>query len=151
MNNLGLVLNHLGSSQAAFFGISFINTWVNQGNDHPATVFVQNVTDPCIPVHTAIMETSELMDFRGDIICTNVHQASQVLAMPNPSPKYLYLWDLEWRRDNKNFEYYMGVMRHPDLQLVSRSQSHSNLIEKYCNRKPVAIVDDFNFMELLNG
>ena len=151
MNNLGLILNHVGASQASFYGINFLNHWVSQGNDHPATLFVQNVSDPCIPVQTAIMETSELMDFRGNIVCTNAHQASQVLAMPNPSTKYLYVWDLEWRRENKNFEYYMGIMRHPDLQLVARSKTHSKHIAKYCNKQPIAVVEDFNFTELLNG
>lgn len=93
MNSLGLVLNNVASSQASFFGISFINAWIAQGHDYPATIFTQNVANPCMPINTAVMEMSNLLTFRGNIVCTTVHQADQVLQMANPSPKYLYLWE----------------------------------------------------------
>jgi hypothetical protein len=44
----------------------------------------------------------------------------------------------------------MKVLRNDDLTIIARSESHAEVIENFCNKKPVAILEDWQPNKLLN-
>jgi hypothetical protein len=57
------------------------------------------------------------------------------------------VWDLEWNFGQYNAEEISKIYCHPELLLIARSEEHSKIIEQ-CWKKPVAIIEDFNYEQL---
>lgn len=133
MQNLGIILPHLGSSQAAYEAIKLANKVEN------AVIFFEQLMSPCLPINCATMCVNELMSFKGLLITTSISNTMLAHNLTNRNQVQLlfYVWDLEWLRPNKqNYLYNIQAYSVPDF-LVARSEEHIGPITNYCNRKPV--------------
>ena len=48
-----------------------------------------------------------------------------------------------------NFTQVCNILRDERLSIIARSESHANIIENFCNKKVVGIVEDWNSEQLL--
>jgi hypothetical protein len=91
-----------------------------------------------------------LQSYNGIIIPTTMEEAEIALRASNNSKKFLYLWDLDWLENPVYFSTAMDILRNERLNIIARSSSHSDLIENFCNKRPVGIVDNWKMEQLLD-
>ncbi len=78
-----------------------------------------------------------------------MEEANFTLQSTNKTNKFLYLWNLDWITHAVNYDLAMKILRDDNLKIIARSQSHATVINNFCNKEPVGIVDDWNIEQLL--
>lgn len=145
---IAAVVNNLGPTQMAFYLIKEFNQ-LSRDSDNSCSVFTEIsgvfVTRPLFSCYSLAF----LPEYDGVAISTTVEEARSLLQVSSNAKKYLYLWDLDWTVGAVDHAAYCGVLRDPRLEIIARSEDHAKAIENFCNRKPVAIVDDWNHKSLL--
>ena len=133
MNNLGLVVPHFDSSQISYEAIKLANSVTD------AVLFFEQLIPPCIPIRCATMCVTEVMNFGGLLVTSNIDNTLLANRMANRNKVKLvfYVWDLEWLRPNKNnYLYNLEAYKVPDV-LVVRNEEHVGPLTNYCNRQPI--------------
>lgn len=95
----------------------------------------------------SIMNSFYLPHYSGHVICSSIETLKVALKTHGNYNIYLYLWDLEWLRDGGNFENYK-VISDNRVTLISRSESHSKIIENFSNRKVNHILEDWDINQI---
>ena len=150
INQTGVILEELSSSQISYFAIKNINEHVEDNSDD-FVVFVENMTGTVIQPQFATMGINEIWSFNGPTIATSVSTALSLLKSHSATKKYFYVWDLEWARSHgKDYDYNITAYIDPKLKLIARSKDHAVAIENYCNRKVSGIVPNFNITKLMD-
>lgn len=148
MKNISALVQDLAVSQKSFYLIKEFNKCLDD-TDISTSVFFERPAIPPIPPCFACKSISFLSGYNGTIVATTIDGADKLLKACNASAKYLYLWDMEWLETPVLFEVAMSILRNERLKIIARSQSHSELIEGFCNKKPIGIVSDWNIQDLL--
>ena len=133
MISFGFVVPHLGSSQATYETIKLANSIEN------AIIFFEQLVTPCTPIGCSTMCITELMNFGGTLVTTNIENTRMAnkLVNRNQCKLIFYVWDLEWLRPGKqNFLYNHEAYHMPNV-LAARSVEHIGPIQNYCNRQPI--------------
>jgi hypothetical protein len=145
---IGVILNSLESSQLAYFAIKQGNSIVENGCDF--VIFQENSFPACLKPNFAIMNTAEMWKFRGHLISTNLSHAAQLIKVKNHLKKYFYVHDLEFLRTKRNFVENVKIYRNDELKLIAPSQEYADILENYCNRKPI-VVEDFDIVKIIKS
>ncbi|MHA2428386.1 MAG: hypothetical protein ACXADB_10220 [Candidatus Hermodarchaeia archaeon] len=135
MNNFGIIVPHLGSSQVTYEAIKLVNSM------DTAVLFFEQIMVPCVPIKCATMCITEVMNFGGTLVTTSIENTRMVNKIANRKQIKLifYAWDLEWLRPGKQvYSYNYETYHMPDV-LAVRSEEHVGPLENYCNRRPVAL------------
>jgi hypothetical protein len=148
MKNISVFIKDLSVSQKSFYLIKEFNRCL-EDTDISTSVFVERPSIPPVPPLFSCKSVAFLSGYNGTVIATTIDEADKILKASNASSKYLYLWDMEWLETPLYFEEAMRILRDDRLKLIARSKSHAELIESFCNKKPVAIISDWNINELL--
>lgn len=146
MNNIGVLIPNLGSSQISYYTIKELNNI--KGRDK--VVFFEQLTPNLLHVDCATICVNKLGSFRGTLITTNTDNT--ILAYKTINRKRVkicfYVWDLEWLRQNKH-DYIKNLPSYVKADfLVARGKSHADAISNYCNRYP-NIVEHFDLNKIL--
>jgi hypothetical protein len=152
MLKIGVIIPDLSSSQLAFFATQQINRIVGQSGDIDGVIFTERISKPAIPPACAVMSVSDIHNFEGILISTNLYNTKLSLKAVIPAKKIFYVWDLEWLRNNKKNDYIenLNILRDNEISIVSRSRSHANCFEKYTNRKSDIVVENFDIGRIVN-
>ncbi len=148
VQKIGVILPHLGPSQLSFTVVNQINYLSNINNDYDFMIFFENLVKPCVNPNCAAVNSNEIWSFEGILISTNINGAIAASRAVNRAKNIFYVWDLEWLRGMTDFTSNMQAFRHPDIELVARSQHHAKAIEDYCNKKVSKIIEDINLTEI---
>lgn len=148
--NINFLVNDIGAGQLGYY----LTTQLNElGNTHPeidGIVFYNNLHKHCIHPNFAIMQMIEIWQQKGPSIATSLSTASKLVHCPGPSPKFFYIWDLEWlRHKQKTYSSLRSIICVPDLILIARSESHKVIIENCFNCCIKYIVDDFDMEQIV--
>ncbi len=115
-------------------------------------VFFQRLEIAHARYRFGLMASSELWGFKGTAIATSLNTAELLLNCISPQKKYLYLWDLEWMKNDikqcKNVDYLYKIYNDPNLHLIAKSKEHYDII-KSCWKEPVGIVEGFDYERLI--
>ncbi len=147
MNRIAAVVDSLGPTQSSFYLIKEFNNLAKDTNYAPIC-FYNNLSPPVVKPHFATMNISYYATYYGCTIANSVETANLVLKTQNSSRKFFYVWDLEWLRRPIQFTDVVSIMRDKRIELITRSQYHKDLIEKYANREVAGIVDNWNMQQL---
>jgi hypothetical protein len=147
MKNISAFVQDLAVSQKSFYLIKEFNECLKD-TDISASVFFERPAIPPIQPCFACRTVSFLSGYNGVVIATTISEADTMLQASNASSKYLYLWDMEWLETPVFFEAAMRILRDDRLKIIARSQSHAELIEGFCNKKPIGIVSDWDMDQL---
>jgi hypothetical protein len=145
---LAALVDTLEASQLSFYLIKNFNKY----KDGPVCFYNSIARMPVKP-NFAVMNSFYLPNYSGPVICSSLGSLKVALKTHTNHKIYLYLWDLEWLRKGGNFENYNDI-RNENVTLISRSESHSHIIENFSNRKVSHILDDWNInqiKEIING
>lgn len=149
MINIAAVIEHLGPSQKSFYLIKEFNKAV-RNNNICVSAFFQKSTVPVTPLMFSSKSCSFLSGFHHNAISTTISEADILLKSSNNAKKYLYLWDLEWIYEPQNYSTICNVLLDRRLSIIARSDSHAKLIENFCNKKPIATLDNWNIDKLIS-
>lgn len=123
--------------------IKKLSEFVKRGGD--PVIFYTNLSSPMLDIPFAIMNIYNITHYyNGPCVATDLETAKILTKTNNRLDRYFYVYDLEWLRKPIPYEAALEVMRNDDLKLIARSNSHKKLIENYCNKEVVGIVDDFS-------
>ena len=147
MRKIAAILDTLSASQNSFYLIKGFNK-LQDDNQYSPVCFYTNLSATPVKTYFACMNVSYYSHFDGVTIATTIDTANTVLKTNNNSKKFLYLWDMEWLRTPMDFNYVNSVLSDPELSIISRSNSHSDLIKNYCNKDAAGVVQDWNMSQL---
>jgi len=146
MNKIGVVLNNLASSQAAFYAIMRANRLLKERSGIDFALFIEQPAQMCVHPNFAVFPVVDSYNWSGDLIATDLNNAQIVANTAGAGRKFFYMWDLEYLRFNprQSYEALASVYRDERLQLIARSQHHRRFIASNFNRDSI-IMEDFNY------
>lgn len=147
VKNISAFMESLGPSQNAFY---LIKEW-NKAIDNTQlslSAFVNAHSVPCQTCWFSYKLSSFLSSYEGVIISTSIKNAAISLKMPTRMDRYLYLWDFGWLNRPVSYNAMYEVLSNEKIKLIARSQEHADMIESFCNKKPVGIVDNWNLEQI---
>ena len=147
MRKIAAILDTLSASQSSFYLIKEFNK-LQGDNQYSPVCFYNNLSATPVKTHFACMNISYYSHFDGVTITTNIDTANTAIKTNNNSKKFLYLWDMEWLRNPMDFNYVNSVLSNDDIAIISRSNSHSDLIKNYCNKEVAGVVQDWDMEQL---
>ena len=147
MRKIAAILDTLSASQNSFYLIKEFNK-LQSDNQYSPVCFYNNLSATPVKTHFACMNISYYSHFDGVTITTSIDTANTAIKTNNNSKKFLYLWDMEWLRNPMDFNYVNSVLSNDDIAIISRSNSHSDLIKNYCNKEVAGVVQDWDMEQL---
>tara|TARA_R110002020_G_scaffold134029_1_gene299089 strand:- start:687 stop:1151 length:465 start_codon:yes stop_codon:yes gene_type:complete len=147
MNKIAAVVEDMGPSQKSFYMIKEFNKAASF-RDMSICAFYHRPSMPVTKPFFSCRNIAFLSGYDGAAIATGLQEAQTLLKSHNNSDKYLYLWDIEWLTNPVNFSIACDVLLDKRLKIIARSESHAKVINNFCNKAPVGIVDNWNFHEL---
>jgi len=148
MINIAAIVKDLGPSQQSFYLIKKFNE-LSRDPNFSCSAFVANLGVPVTKPLFSCSSVSFFSDYIGMAIATNLEEADILLKSNNNCKKYLYLWDLEWLVRPMNFTQVCNILRDDRLKIIARSKSHAVIINNFCNKEVIGIVEDWNNEQLL--
>lgn len=141
---VGIIVPDLSPSQLTFNLINSFNQFCQKnGRLVDLIVFIKNVTPPCIATqNVTLMNISEIFDYDGTLITTDINSAVQSINLPGPKRKIFYSYDLDWLRRDRNYQQLQPIYNHPALELWARSEDHKRLIELTFNCKVKNVLEE---------
>lgn len=147
MRKLGIVLEHLGTNDTAFWAIRALNSLPE---DMDGIAFYEILARPNTPCRFGVMTLAEAFDFDGVLIATNLRQMRQILRFPSPTRKIFYPWNLEWLLEKKRMNEWQDIL---DIDIIARSNDYAKMLMKF-GLNVIDIIPDFQsdrLVELSNG
>lgn len=143
VTNISAFMESLGPSQNAFY---LIKEWNNAIDDTRLSLsaFVNAHSVPCQTCWFSYKLSSFLSSYEGVLISTSIKNAAISIKAPTRMDRYLYLWDLNWLRKPTSYNAMYEVLSNDKIKLLARSEEHADMIENFCNKKTVGIVDNWN-------
>ena len=148
MINVSALIGDLGPSQKSFYLIKAFNE-LSRNPNLSCTAFVLKISPPYTKPLFSCSSVSFLSNYNGVCLATNLEEAQILLKSNNNSKKYLYLWDMEWIKRPMNYSQVCDILLDDRLSIISRSDPHSCMIENYCNKPPIATIQDWNPSQIL--
>lgn len=145
---IAAIVDNLGPSQKSFYLIKEFNKACSNISLCLSGFFVRSAI-PVVPIMFSCKSVSFLSGFHGAAISTTIKEADMLLKSSNNSRKIFYMWDAEWLIYPKNFDEISSVLLDNRLDIVCRSDSHAKLLENFCNKSPIGIVDNWNIDQIL--
>ena len=147
MKKIAAVVDSLGPTQSSFYLIKEFNKLLDNIGYSPIC-FYNNLAPAVVKPFFTCTNVSFYAPHDGCTIADTVEMANLILKTQNSSNKFFYVWDLEWIRKPMDFAATSRVMRNKNINLLARSESHKQLIEKYANREVAGVVDNWNIEQL---
>tara|TARA_R110002167_G_scaffold366353_1_gene595117 strand:- start:12918 stop:13382 length:465 start_codon:yes stop_codon:yes gene_type:complete len=145
--NIAVIVNDLSPSQKTFYLVKAMNGMLDSFDLSP-TVFQSRSCKPVLQTLFPCKMTAGLGAYHGVVISTTVEDAELSLKASNNTKCFLYLWELSWINTPMRFKAVMKILQDDRLNIIARSESHSSVIENFCNKTPVAILEDWEPNEL---
>ena len=145
--NISAFMENLGPSQSAFY---LIKEW-NKARNNTSLSLGAFVNVHSMPVSTCLFSyklSAFMSSYQGVLISTTVKNAAISLKMPTKMDRYLYLWDFEWTKGKPSYSSICEVLRNDKLKIITRSDDHARMVENFCNKRPVGIVDNWNLKQI---
>jgi hypothetical protein len=149
---LGVSLRNLNASQLTYYVTRNLNTASKLNMVDDCIIFFDQVSPSPFKTLFSTMNGSELWDFDGTLITTDISTTLSAQKAVNSARTFFYVWDLEWSRRNRSqgdYDYNIKAFTDENIELIARSKSHATAISNFCNRKVKHIVDDFDINQLM--
>jgi hypothetical protein len=151
MNSFGIMVDKVDLSQLGVSLSLALNQIESEYTDIDAIVFAGEASRLPTLARFAIYQQFECWSYNGPVIATNINTAQILSKCPCPTKKYFYVFDLSWIYlfTQPAYQVLQSIFQNNDIKLIARSQSHYDVLTRVW-QEPVAILEDFNYKQLLN-
>ena len=141
MQKLGILIDSPGQTQL----FRALSSQLNQLTCTDRDIIVFYAEYGIIPAYTkfSLMQMTYAFNYDGILISTNHYTTAVMKNVLRCKKKFFYVWNLEWMYQPFQFAQIESLYTSPDINLLARSQSHADIIERTW-QKPVSIIEDFN-------
>lgn len=146
---LGVMIDNFALSQIAFNTSVSVHRYIMEHGMWDVSVFIKDLTQQCVPNNYAVLQLYDAYGFKGIMVATNLDLASKLLTFPGPRKKVFYIWDLEWFTRPMSYREMKDIYLNPQLDIICRSEEHASVFEKIWNRKPKAVIPNFEIQDLI--
>jgi len=146
--NIAAVVKDRSMSQNSFYMIKAFNSALSNPSVS-AGAFYQRSSIPATQPLFGTKICSHLASYQGVVIATSLELAEMCLKVSSNIDIYLYIWELDWLDNPVYFDTAMSIIRDERIKILARSQSHADCIENFCNKQPVAIIDNWDMGQIL--
>lgn len=93
-------------------------------------------------VMCAVFNSTEVFDFGGDVVATDLESASRLLKCPGPRRRFLWLDGPDWsdRRDAWTYGDFAAVYRNPRIEVLAGSDESAAMFRRCWNREVFGVV-----------
>lgn len=147
---VGFIFDHLSMSHLTYSSINSINRICRKHVGIDIHIFSHHVTQSCVIPLCPIFGAHELIRWHDyPLVPTSMATALEALSS-NTSKIYYYAFDIEFI-DNYNYSssYIQKIFCNPRIKIITRHQSHKELIEEEFNTKVCDIIVENCDMEKL--
>ena len=148
MINIAAVIDNLGPSQKSFYLVKEFNK-SSSARNLCTSVFFQRAAIPVTGTLFSCRSISFLSGFHHNAIATTIGEANVLLKSNNAAKKFLYLWDLEWLRNPTHYDISSKILLDDRIHIIARSDEHAKMIDNFCNKMPIAVVDNWHLESLV--
>lgn len=138
----------MGSAEGVTLLGSINHFYAADRYDADLIVFLDDASQVKKVMMFAVFNATEVFDFSGDVVATDLVSASRLLNSPGPRRRFLYLDGPQWseHRDEKDYAGLAGVYRNPRLEVVAGSDESANLFRRCWNREVIGVapLDDMD-------
>lgn len=146
MLKLGIAVDNLSANQLSYYILRQIHD--KKTTDFDIVLFFNKLTRPCITSKATTLHISEMWDYDGIVVATDLNTAQKLIHAPRPQKKYFYIWNLEWRQIPQDYISLFSVYGNKNLSLITRSEEYRWLIKNNWNRDS-KILDNCHLPTLL--
>lgn len=145
---LGIVVNNVGQNQPAFMAINRANGLL-QNTEHDIYLFYKEVSQFFVKFAGMSTSLDRMYHFEGPVIATDFDTASFLCNTYAPSVRVLYLFNLDWLNDSKNYLENIRLLTNKELVIIAPSEEYAKELYNYCGRQPNAIIPRFNLNKII--
>jgi hypothetical protein len=153
VTDIGFYVSKLDQSEEVNFLVQETNNLLEKRSDVSVIFFTNKQEVPCFIPCFAVMAPTELYNFTGYAIATNIDTASKLLQLPGPKKKFFMINNFEWVGKVYSHEYLRSIYANPQIILIVRNfQEHATILE--CWGTNAGVIPDFNletFVDYLNA
>jgi len=150
MEKIGIILDNLGPSAAAYLLIRSINEYLLDHDGVSPVLFYHNLTPLCLNVNCSVCTLFEAFSFNGILVSSNLNNASRSLEYIGATSRYFMPIDLEYTKNNQaGYEQLSQIYCNKKLPIIARSENFKSIFELTFGSNVIGVVNDFNFGELV--
>lgn len=150
IKRFGILLNNLDASPKSIHIINGINNLVSQQYMYAPTIFfINRAAPPIVPMCSQIQQNHS-WGYEGVLIATDISSALNLNECIRAKRKLFYIFDLEWMSlPMIIYRDMCQIYKNPKIDLIVQNPEHYEIISN-CWKKPLGIVKDFNYDEIIN-
>jgi len=143
MNKLGILISSPGHDQKFITLAHELNLLKTKRPDIDVIVFYYDYGQIRAETQFSMMEMKHAYNYDGVMIATDSYTAQMLNHCLRPKAKYLYIWNLDWKYTPTSFALNKKIYLNPEIDLISRSGIHHNIITKVW-KEPKYQIEEFN-------
>ena len=139
---MGVLTNKIDFDQQSVFLIKNLN---ELNKMYGCCIFCNEMYQRPLDIHINIMQQIKSYSFPGVLITDSLLLTQSMHYNIHVKKKYYYVWNLDWvHLENLRFGQLKIPFYNDEIELIARSQSHANLLEKLF-KKPKYIMEDWDW------
>lgn len=147
---LGIAIRNFSTNQLACDFVEAANTFLKDNFKSDIVGFYEEEGFYTLEPNFSCMHLNELWGFHYPVFATSLNIAADLIKNPSPTKKFFYVYDLEWLYfEQKDFGRLAEIYRHPELEIICRSESHKKLFSNCWNRPVSHVLKGFNIYEMV--
>ena len=145
---IGILKDVVANIDKDFFAIHDLNL-LSQTNTAGSLFCTQVVENFPLPIKSNMLQKSHMFNFNGILITDDLMESQNFIHSTYAKKRFLYLYHLEWPYiNNLRFGHVNKILLNENIELIARSPSHADLIEKLF-KKPKYIMPEWDYKILI--
>lgn len=144
---IAFLVKAVSMSQEGLLLINECNKLLETNRNIDINIFYEDYDRVPIKPEFSMMQNRYAWGYNGILISTDLHTTEILEHFVGPSKKMFYVWNLEWLYSNNMFSSYSHLYQSKNIDLIARSEHHSQIISKLW-QTPKYIMEDYNHEQL---
>lgn len=154
--SLGIILNDTGSSQLAFEALHYGQTALDKTNEYEIVYFCQDWVNPIIRPSSGMFHTSDLLHFKGDVICPSVDAVADCTKIYRIKNIIWYIYNIHelYMYDQEEIQL---LLKSEKIKKITRCKDYNKILKQtyqFVENMDEQPIENFNlekFIERIYG
>lgn len=147
---IGIIFDHLGASQCAYFGITNINNICRTYAGIDIVIFTPHVIPPCVKPSCPVLNLSFLVSWDGSPLITTCPFTTTIGLSTRCNNLYYYVFSVDHVNIYNDYENLKSTITNPRVKTLVQCPDHKSLLEQEFDISVYdTIVPDFDLEKLV--